>query len=189
MPEVADTQVVQPCMAELGDGTRPYFDEPGYCEEARLWLYGNVELLTAPMGFVAEPCNQIAQTSEQLSAIERKAEEIVLDGRVLVCGFHNFAHRRASVVPLRWGAPRIVVMSGGFKFHLGDDLKHEPFRVARLWRYKWDSMTDLAVSRRAPEKSSTFASHNPTVDRLIRWIAQGDLTVLNSVVAAARLSR
>jgi hypothetical protein len=74
-------------------------------------------------------------------------------------------------VPLRWGAPRIVVVSGGFKYHLGPDLKDEPFRAARLWRYEFDRRTDLIVSRRAPDKLPTYASHNPTVDRLIARLA------------------
>ena len=189
MSEVADTQFLQPCLVELGDGTRPYFDKPGYCEQTQLWLYGNLELLTASRGYVQLACGPFAYEAERLSAIEREAEQIVLDGKVLVCGFHNFAHRRAAVVPLRWGVPRIVVMSGGFRFHLGDELNHEPFQSARLWRYRWDSTTDLAVSRRAPEKCSTFATHNPTVDRLIKGIAVGEMPILASVVATARLPR
>jgi DNA processing protein len=73
-------------------------------------------------------------------------------------------------VPLRWGAPRILVFSGGFHHHLGPDLKEEPFRAARLWRYQFDAKTDLVISRRAPDKLPTFARFNPTVDRLIQRI-------------------
>lgn len=189
MSNAADSQMLQPSFNELGDGTRPFYDAPGFCEEAGLWLYGNMDSLSAAAGYVSEACGRTVYDAQELSAIERKAEEIVLDGRILVCGFHNFAHRRAAVVPLRWGAPRIVVMSGGFRFHLGDDLDHEPFQAARLWRYKWDPITDLAVSRRAPEKSSTFASLNPTVDRLIKAIASREIPVLAEVVAEARLPR
>jgi DNA processing protein len=89
-----------------------------------------------------------------------------------VCGVHNEAHQRAAVVPLRWGAPRIVVFSGGIRFHLGPELRDEPFRAGRLWRYQWDPRTDLAISRREPRKLPTFARHNPTVDRLIEGIAK-----------------
>ena len=54
--------------------------------------------------------------------------------------------------------------------HLGEKLNQEPFRVARLWRYEWNSKTDLALSLRAPEELPTFAKHNPTIDRLISEI-------------------
>jgi hypothetical protein len=91
-----------------------------------------------------------------------------------VCGIHNPAHRRAAIVPLRWGAPRVLVVSGGFCFHLGVKLNQEPFRAARLWRYQWDPTTDLIISRRAPEKKPTFALHNPTVDRMIGQITRGE---------------
>ena len=94
-----------------------------------------------------------------------------MDGKVLVCGIHSPAHQRVAVVPLRWGSPRIVVLSGGFFHHLGADLREEPFRSARLWRYAWDPSTDLAVSRRPPESLPTYARHNPAVDRLVEAIA------------------
>jgi DNA processing protein len=87
-----------------------------------------------------------------------------------VTGIHSAAHMRAAIVPLRWGAPRILVLSGGFHYHLGENLDQEPFRSARLWRYAWDPLTDLAISRRAPDKLPTYAHFNPTVDRLIENI-------------------
>lgn len=64
-------------------------------------------------------------------------------------------------------------MSGGFRHHLGEDLRSEPFRAARLWRYEFDPMTDLAVSRRHPSNKPTFGTHNPTIDRLIADLAEG----------------
>lgn len=105
-----------------------------------------------------------------MELIEQEAERAVLEGRIIVTGIHSPAHQRAAIVPLRWGAPRIVVLSGGFHHHLGPDLKEEPFRAARLWRYQFDAKTDLVISRRAPEKLPTFAQFNPTVDRLIERI-------------------
>lgn len=117
----------------------------------------------------------------RLASCEQEAEGIVLTGRVLVCGVHNEFHQRAAVVPLRWGAPRIIVFSGGFQHHLGADLDQEPFRAARLWRYAWDATSDLAISRRAPDKLPTFARANPTVDRLIRKIADETLVGLPAV--------
>lgn len=152
--------------------TARFEDEPGFCESAKLWLYGNSRLTQADLAYVPE-----AQGAEHLphvlEEIERTAEQLVLAGKVLVCGVHSAAHQRVALVPLRWGAPRILVFSGGFLKHLGKDLRDEPFRAARLWRYQWDAKTDLAVSRRSPEKLPTFASNNPTVDRLITQLATG----------------
>lgn len=153
----------------------PFEMEPGFYVPAGLWLYGNVRLLAGELATVPEAFGPEVHAPVDLDRIERDAERIVLAGKVLVCGMHSAAHQRAALVPLRWGAPRIMVMSGGFFHHLGRDLKEEPFRTARLWRYAWDARTDLAVSRRAPDKMPTFAKHNPTVDRLIARLASGDM--------------
>jgi hypothetical protein len=142
-------------------------DEIRFDEALGLWLFGNVSLLGAELFHIARACGPPVHPREELDAIEVEADAAVLDGKVLVCGIHGPAHQRAAVVCLRWGAPRIVVMSGGFKYHLGEKLNEEPFRAARLWRYCWDPLTDLAVSRRAPDKKPTYAAHNPTIDRLI----------------------
>lgn len=147
--------------------TAPFDVEPGYYEPGALWLYGNVRLFAGTLACVERAAGPNTHRARDFDIIELEAEKHVLESRVLVCGVHSPAHQRAAVVPLRWGAPRIVVLSGGFKHHLGPDLKDEPFRSARLWRYQFDPKTDLAVSRRAPDKLPTFACHNPTVDRLI----------------------
>ncbi len=153
--------------------TAPFDLEPGFYEPASLWLYGNTRLLQSQLVHIPESFGPELHSESQLAKIECRAEQLVLAGSVLVCGIHNAAHQRAAIVPLRWGAPRIVVFSGGFYHHLGERLDQEPFRVARLWRYEWDRNTDLAVSRRFPEKKPTFATHNPTIDRLIFEIASG----------------
>lgn len=158
----------------------PFTDEPGFYEPAGLWLYGNVRLLHNPLATVSEALKNPYPGTSELMHIESEAERLVLDRFTLVCGVHNLAQQRASTVPLRWGSPRIVVFSGGFHHHLGPDLDQEPFRVARLWRFSWDPLTDLAVSRRAPDKLPTFAHVNPTVDRLILELAQGKLKGLSS---------
>ena len=153
--------------------TEPYDIVPGYYEAGGIWLYGNVRLLRVNLAYVPDAFGPERHCAQQLASIEAAAERIVFEHGILVCGIHNEAHRRASVVPLRWGAPRIVVFSGGFQFHLGELLRDEPFRAARLWRYQWDPQTDLAISRRAPDKLPTFASHNRTVDLMIERIAGG----------------
>ncbi len=167
---------VNPCQSRRPNPPRRtarFEDEPGYYEPAGLWLYGNARLVDGPLGYVSSACGPFLHSPRELDEIERQAEAIVLEGKVLVCGFHNPAHQRAAIVPLRWGSPRIIVCSGGFRHHLGPELDQEPFMAARLWRYQWDHTCDLAVSRRAPDKQPTFGLFNPTVDRLIARLANG----------------
>ena len=141
---------------------------PQHFEREKLWLFGNVNLLKSSRACVEACFSRKYDCEQSLQRAEIEAEQVVLAGQTLVCGVHNLLHQRVAVVALKWGAPRIVVFSGGFYHHLGSDLKTEPFRLGRLWRYEWDPKTDLAVSRRAPDKLPTFARYNSTVDRLIR---------------------
>lgn len=145
--------------------------EPSFHEPTGTWLYGNQKLLGWKLAHVSPYLWRAPATDEVLREIEREAQEIVLSGSVIVTGIHNEAHQRAAILPLRWGAPRIVVFSGGFYHHLGHELNQEPFRTARLWRYEWDASCDLAISLRAPDKLPTCSKRNPTVDRLIESIA------------------
>ena len=160
--------------------SREYDGLPVFDDASGLWLLGNLKLFRAKLAHIEAACGPNSHTGAQLDAIDAEAERLVLDSKVLVCGIHSRAHMRAAVVPVRWGSPRIVVMSGGFRYHLGEDLNEEPFKAARLWRYCWDPITDLAVSRRAPEKLPTYACHNPTVDRLIAKIAGRQLAGIDS---------
>ncbi len=148
----------------------PFDVDPSFYPDSGLWLYGNARLLGTALVSIPRALGQPHQTPNDLELIELETERRVLDGRTVVTGIHNPAHQRVAIVPLRWGAPRILVFSGGFCHHLGPDLKEEPFRAARLWRYQFDARTDLAISRRAPDKLPTFAQFNPTVDRLIERI-------------------
>lgn len=147
--------------------TAPFEQEPGYYPDAALWLYGNARLLGAKLVHVAGALGPASHGQAELDRIEQEAEKRILEGCVTVSGVHNPAHQRTAVVALRWGAPRVLVFSGGFFHHLGKDLDQEPFRAARLWRYKFDPRTDLVISRRAPDRLPTIALHNQTVDRLI----------------------
>lgn len=153
----------------------PFDVEPGFYPDAGLWLYGNARRLGASLASIERALGQPHHTPDDLCQIERETEQAVLEGRIVVTGIHSPAHQRAAIVPLRWGAPRILVLSGGFHAHLGPDLKEEPFRAARLWRYQFDAKTDLVISRRAPDKLPTYAHHNPSVDRLIHRICSKDL--------------
>lgn len=168
MTAQAPAKVLQPSLSAEG----PHLAlKPTYCPEAGLWVYGNVRLLESSLVYIPAALGPDVHLPRELEELEREAEFHVLESRTLVCGIHSAAHKRIAVVPLRWGSPRIVVLSGGFCHHLGQSLDQEPFRTARLWRYVWDPLTDMAISRRAPEKLPTYACHNPTVDRLIQRIA------------------
>jgi len=158
----------------------PYEQEPGYYEPGGLWLYGNVRLLHGDLKHIPACFGAPVHRPADLDQIERAAEEIVLASKILVCGVHNQTCQRAAIVPLRWGSPRILVFSGGFRYHLGPDLTREPFLSATLWREQFDARTDLVISRRAPDKLPTYAHHNPTVDRLIHLLAKGQWIGLNS---------
>ncbi len=113
----------------------PYDVEPGYYEAGKLWLYGNARLLSTNLAYIPQACGLLSHTKAELEVIEKEAERLALEGRTIITGIHNPAHQRVAIVPLRWGAPRIVVMSGGFRYHLGENLDQEPFRTARLWRF------------------------------------------------------
>ena len=152
----------------------PFDVEPSFYEPAKLWLFGNVKLLRAELACVDRCFGEPIHAPDELDRISNDAMNLVLESKVLVAGVHNIAHQRAAVVPLRWGAPRILVFSGGFNVHLGDDLSNEPFRAAKLWRRQFDPQTDLVVSRRAPNRLPTFSKHNPTVDRLIEKVVKRD---------------
>ena len=119
-------------------------DPPGV-----LFLYGNARLLDGRTFCVMSSRKSPPAALEQ---IERVVEEGVLDGRVLVSGHDTPEYQRGAVVPLRWGAPRILVLDQGFFQVFGEDLNEEPFRAARLWRYKFDTKTDLAVTWVSPEQ-------------------------------------
>jgi DNA processing protein len=155
--------------------TAPFRVEPGYYEPAKLWLYGNASLLKSNLACVDRCFGKPIHAPDELERISTDAMNLVLDSKVLVAGIHNIAHQRAAVVPLRWGAPRILALSGGFYCHLGMDLINEPFRAARLWRHRFDPETDLVISLRAPDRLPTFSRHNPTVDRLIQKVVEHDL--------------
>lgn len=150
--------------------TAPFDQEPGFYEPARLWFYGNTRLLGSDLTFVEAALGQPCHTDSQLAVVEKETERLVLAGRTLVTGIHNNAHQRAAVVPLRWGAPRILVLHGGFYSHLGPELREEPFKAARLWRYEFDAQTDLLISPHHPNAVPSRRKHIASLDRLIRDI-------------------
>lgn len=138
-------------------------DPPGV-----LFLYGNTRLLESKTFCVMSSRGSLPA---DLDEIERRAEEGVLNGEVLVTGHDRPEYQRSAVVPLRWGAPRVLCLDRGLFKVLGEDLKDEAFRAARLWRYQYDPSTDLAVSPFRP--SADFIGVNNQVrDRLVASLSR-----------------
>ncbi|HLK13931.1 MAG TPA: DNA-processing protein DprA [Fimbriimonadaceae bacterium] len=138
-------------------------DPPGV-----LFLYGNTRLLTAPTFAVLASRRASSAALNQLEAL---AEEAVLAGEVLVAGHDTPEYQRSAVVPLRWGAPRILCLDRGLFRVLGAELKEEAFRAARLWRYQFDPHTDLAVSCFLPD-AGFIGINNKVRDRLVAGLAE-----------------
>jgi DNA processing protein len=133
-------------------------DPPGV-----LFLYGNTRLLETPTFCVLSSRNSMPA---DLELMEHLTEEGVLNSEVLVTGHDRPEYQRTAVVPLRWGSPRILCLDRGMFNVLGQDLKSEAFRAARLWRYEFDPSTDLVVSAFRPD-SDFVGVNNQVRDRLV----------------------
>ncbi|MBS1701405.1 MAG: hypothetical protein JST12_07080 [Armatimonadetes bacterium] len=155
--------------------TAPFNEEPGYYEPADLWLYGNTRLLSSDLVTIESLFGMDSESELTLNEIEREAENFVLHGKTLVTGINHTRYQRAAVVPLRWGAPRVLVVRGGFYTHLGPDLTQEPFLMARLWRYEFDPGSDLIVSRQNPNAPKTTRTYLTSIDRLVRQIVEREV--------------
>lgn len=141
---------------------------PGY-----LFFYGNARVLSNPTFCVIA---SRGATRKDLDRVGRIVEEQTLEGKTLVTGVNTSAYRVAAVVPLRWGAPRIVVLERGLFQAMGDDLERELFAAARLWRYRFDPMTDLVVSFGRPDEGA--AKSDPVRrDEVVVGLSQGVFTV------------
>lgn len=151
------------------DANYPYLveemdpDPPGV-----LFLYGNQRLLEGKTFSVLSSRN--ARPAD-LELIEQLTEEGVLDSEILVAGHDRPEYQRAAVVPLRWGAPRILCLDRGLFKVLGEDLKDEAFRAARLWRYQFDPQTDLVVSPFRPD-ADFVGVNNQVRDRLVGCLSR-----------------
>lgn len=138
-------------------------DPPGV-----LFLYGNTNLL-AGKTFSVLSSRHTSRTG--LERIERLTEEGVLAGEVLVSGHDTPEYQRSAVVPLRWGAPRVLCLDRGLFRALGPELREEPFRAARLWRFQFDPSTDLVVSPFRPE-AGFVGINNRVRDRLVACLSR-----------------
>lgn len=108
-----------------------------------LYMYGNTKLLESRTFAVLNSRNP---SEGALEETELCVQDGVLKADILVSGHSTEAYQRSAVVPLRWGAPRILVLDCDLFEALGEDLKEEPFRLARLWRFQFDARTDLVIS-------------------------------------------
>lgn len=133
-----------------------------------LYLFGNRALFDRPT--LAALASRDA-TAEALQRLERIVEKWVLKPGVLVAGHDTTAYRRAAVVPLRWGSPRILVLDCGMFDALSEQLDREPFSTARLWRYRFDPQTDLVISAHRPG-DHLLGVHNKARDWLIAAVAE-----------------
>jgi DNA processing protein len=135
---------------------------------AMVFIYGNTKLLSSKTFSVLSSRNA---SEQELMEIERLTEQGVLNGEVLVTGHDKPEYQRSAVVPLRWGAPRILCLDRGLFQVLGDDLRNEAFRIARLWRYEFDPTTDLVVSPFRPE-AGMIGVNNQVRDRLVAGLSK-----------------
>lgn len=128
-----------------------------------LFAYGSLNLLERSTFSVIASRNA---PKAALDKIEQLTEERLLQGAVLVGGVDRLEYQRASVVPLRWGAPRILCLDRGLYGTFGKDLKSEAFRAARLWRHSFDPSTDLALTPFRPD-AHFQGVNNQVRDRLV----------------------
>jgi DNA processing protein len=133
-----------------------------------LFLYGNTRLLESKTFCV---CSSRDPRQADLLSIERFTEDGILNGEVLVSGQNNGMYQRSAIVPLRWGAPRILCLDQGLFHAMGHDLKKEGFSAARLWRYEFDPETDLVVSPFRPE-DPFIGKNNQIRDTLIGCLSR-----------------
>lgn len=175
-PEHNSVRDLKPRLEALGVGLVTAADAhyPALIEEmdsnppGALFLYGNAKLLTSNTFCVLSSRNT---SPAGLAQIERLVEEGVLRGETLVAGHDTPEYQRAAVVPLRWGAPRILCLDRGLFEVLGENLQDEPFRAARLWRYKFDPTTDLVISPFKPE-AILVGVNNKVRDRLVACLSK-----------------
>lgn len=133
-----------------------------------LFLYGNQKLIGAKTFSVMSSRNT-SPAGQDL--IEKLTEEGVLQGEVIVTSDNRPEYQRSALVPLRWGAPRILCLDRGLFESLGPNLTDEPFRAARLWRYQYDKDTDLAISPFRP-KAKYSGVNNQVRDRLVACLSR-----------------
>lgn len=107
------------------------------------FAYGNLALLSQQCFCVLTSRHP---TRDGLAAVEELTEKAIFERLTLATSHNKLGYQRSAVTALRWGAPRILVYDCGLMAAMNDDLTQEPFRIARLYRYRFDAATDLVIS-------------------------------------------
>ncbi len=155
-------------------------DKPVVLQLNDFYMYGNLKLLASNRFTISIP-NLNDVTRQDVLDVHVPIAAEVLKGRTLVTGVCSALHDQAAVLPLRWGAPRILVLTSGFLKCLGPKLDQELTPLSRRWRYEFDPLTDLVVSPFAPEDAGIVnCKRIETVERIIKSIASSDSTSLLS---------
>lgn len=138
-------------------------DPPGV-----LFLFGNTRLVDGRTFSVLSSRNTTIAGLDQISQL---TEEAVLHGEILVSGHNTNEYQRSALVPLRYGAPRILALDRGLFPALGKNLTEELFPSARLWRFEFDSKTDLVITPFRPNAGFTGVN-NKVRDRIIAGMSR-----------------
>lgn len=83
--------------------------------------------------------------------IEEIVEGAVLQGKIVLVDTRRLptdVWKIVGIVPLRWGAPRVLLLRFPKQIEAvkaGQEIRSE----WRLWRYRYDPSTDMAVTSRA----------------------------------------
>lgn len=132
--------------------------------------YQKIGLLWFPPDVRAVNPDHNGPLAERLGYLEQEAEKAVLRGEVVVINCKYLGVRseetdiaiRAGTVPLRWGSPRLLLVTPEHSRALmqGDEIA----RAWRLWRYKFDPGCDAWVDG-SPAKAEALIRRNINAGR------------------------
>lgn len=154
------------------------YDLPESLQErlARVWkrpsrirCYGNLDLLRRDLAVVPGSFGPNVGDRLDWRRAHDAATEIAKGGRVLVTPVGTAVTRHVALVPLRWGNPRVLVLSCGIRTALGPRLRREPFFEAEAYRSRFDPRTDLVVSMSSDDAGRL--RHSVEVERLCAALA------------------
>lgn len=155
-------------MTPVDPGYPGLFEEFDQDPPGLLYLYGNLKLLKGRT-FSVLASRKAPPAARKL--LEKCTEDGVLSGEILVSGHNTPEYKAAGVVPLRWGAPRVLVLDRELFDALGEDLSQEAFQEARLWRHQFDPSTDLALTTIHPTRHAHQGA-NRQRDRIIAALSR-----------------
>lgn len=128
----------------------------GYAKIGNLWFPPDIRSVnTAYSGSLGE----------RLDLLEQETEKAILEGKVVVVNCKYLGVReeetriveRAGVVSLRWGSPRLLLVTPSQSKAL--EANEELCRIWRLWRYQFDPRYDAWVDG-SPAKAEALIRRN-----------------------------